>query len=124
MGGRGTFASGTPVTHTYKTVGNIEDAKILKGTSPKYHSLPEEAHSSNKYIKLNSDGSFRELRVYGDDHYLKLEIGYHRERNITGGKSNNVLHYHTYDKNFNRSAAKPLTNALYKKYKKYMKGVH
>ena len=123
MGGRGTFASGNPVPFTYKTVGFIEDAKILEGISSRYHSLPEEAHSSNKYIKLNPDDSFRELRIYGDDHYLQLEIGYHKERNIPGGKSNNVLHYHFYDKNFNRSEAKPLTKELYNKYKKYFKGV-
>lgn len=123
MGGRGTFASGNQVPFTYKTVGFIEDAKILEGISSRYHSLPEEAHSSNKYIKLNPDGSFRELRIYGDDHYLQLEIGYHKERNIPGGKSNNVLHYHIYDKNFNRSEAKPLTKELYNKYNKYFKGV-
>ena len=83
----------------------IEDAKILEGISSRYHSLPEEAHSSNKYIKLNPDGSFRELRIYGDDHYLHLEIGYHRERNIPGGKSKKVLHYHEYGKDFSRTEA-------------------
>lgn len=123
MGGRGTFASGNQVPFTYKTVGYIEDAKILEGISSKYHSLPEEAHSSNKYIKLNPDGSFRELRVYGDDHYLQLEIGYHRERNIPGGKSKKVLHYHEYGRDFSRTEAKPITKEMYEKYKKYMRGV-
>ena len=52
MGGRGTFASGNQVPFTYKTIGFIEDAKILEGISSKYHKLPEEAHSSEKYIKL------------------------------------------------------------------------
>ena len=109
MGGRGTFASGNQVPFTYKTIGYIEDAKILEGISPKYHSLPEEAHSSNKYIKLNPDGTFKELRIYGDDHFLQLEIGYHRERNIPGGKSKKILHYHEYGKDFSRTKAKPIT---------------
>lgn len=124
MGGRGTFASGKQVPFTYKTVGYIEDAKILEGISSRYHSLPEESHSSNKYIKLDHDGSFKELRIYGKDHYLQLEIGYHKEKNIQGGKNQKVLHYHTYDKSFNRSEAKPITKEMYEKYKKYLKGVN
>ena len=64
-----------------------------------------------------------QLRIYGDDHYLHLEIGYHRERNIPGGKSKKVLHYHEYGKDFSRTEAKPITKEIYKKYKKYMKGV-
>ncbi len=100
----------------------IDDYRF-EGISAKYHSLPEEAHSSNKYIKLNPDGTFKELRIYGDDHYLQLEIGYHRERNIPGGKSKKVLHYHEYGKDFSRSKAKPITKEMLNKYKKYLKGV-
>lgn len=63
MGGRGTFASGNNVAYTYKTVGKINGVKVLKVIGGK-HSLPEESHTSNVYIKLKPDGSFREMRIY------------------------------------------------------------
>ncbi len=63
MGGRGTFASGNNVAYTYKTVGKINGVKVLKGIGGK-HSLPEESHTSNVYIKLKPDGSFHEMRIY------------------------------------------------------------
>ena len=123
MGGRGTYASGNQVSKTYNTVGYIEDAKILEGISPRYHALPEESHTSDKYIKLNPDGSFKMLRIYDKNHYLKYEIAYQYEGNLKNDKNGKALHYHEYDKSFNRSKAKPLSKSMYEKYKKYMKGV-
>ena len=121
MGGRGTFAAGNNVGYTYETIGFINGVKVLQGIGGK-HSLPEEAHSSSAYIKLKHDGTFHEIRFYDNDRYLTLEIAYHRESNLD--KTNaNVLHYHTYDRAFGRSYALPLTKAMYKKYKKYFKGV-
>ncbi|MCR5670591.1 MAG: hypothetical protein K6G10_06260 [Butyrivibrio sp.] len=121
MGGRGTFASGNNVAFTYKTVGYIEGIKVLEGMNGK-HSLPEEAHSSNAYIKLKPDGTFHEMRIYDKDHYLVLEIAYHKEPKIdkTG---NPVLHYHTYDRNFNRSSAIKMPESMKQHYSKYLKGV-
>lgn len=58
MGGRGTFARGINVAYTYKTSGFIEGIKVLTGLNGK-HNLPEEAHSSSAYIRLNPDGTFR-----------------------------------------------------------------
>jgi hypothetical protein len=83
MGGCGTFAAGNNVAYTYETVGTIDGIKVLRGIegSGKHH-LPEEAHSSSAYIKLNNDGSFNMMHIYDTDHYLKLEIAYHREPNI------------------------------------------
>ena len=78
MGGRGTFAAGNPVPYNYQTVGTIGGVKVLVGIGGK-HSLPEEAHSSSAYIKLKSDGTFHEMRIYDRDHYLVKEIAYHRE---------------------------------------------
>lgn len=125
MGGCGTFASGNNVAYTYETVGMIEDAKILQGIPGKgKHGLPEESHSPNaKYIKLDRD-VFKEMRIYNEQKQVVLEIAYHRE-----GKLNSlhapILHYHTY-KNGDfktRSEAKILTEDLWMKYKKYLKGV-
>ncbi len=124
MGGRGTFASGKSVAYTYETVGKIEGIKVLKGINGK-HSLPEESHLSGSYIKLKPDGTFHEMRIYDKNHYLVKEIAYHPEKSLTGNNFTPVLHYHTYDKNFNRSDAILLSkdNKDFDLFKKYFKGV-
>jgi hypothetical protein len=130
MGGRGTFAAGNPVPYSYETVGNIEGIKVLEGIAGK-HGLPESAHSSNAYIKLNADGTFREMRFYDKNHTLTMEIAYHPEKSLTGDNHTPVLHYHIYDQRFSqnkagpfeRSPAKILTNEMKEKYKKYFKGI-
>lgn len=57
MGGRGTFAIGNNVGYIYKTIDKIEGVKVLKGINGE-HSLPETAHSSSAYIKLDHNGNF------------------------------------------------------------------
>lgn len=138
MGGRGTFANGNPVSYTYELDKSIEPSgrwcgiKILKGCDGSgKHGLPESAHHSNAYMKLTPDGRFREIRFYDKNHVLYLEIGYHKERNITGNNTQSVLHYHTYDPTFSktkignggRSPAIPLTKEMKAKYKKYFRGL-
>ena len=125
MGGRGTFAAGNPVPYSYETVGRIDEIKVLQGINGK-HSLPEEAHSSEAYIKLKPDGTFHEMRIYDSDHYLVKEIAYHPEPEINGGnRVDNVLHIHEYQRdNFQNRPPRKMTDAEFKKYKKYLKGVH
>lgn len=122
MGGRGTFASGNNAAYSYKTVGKIAGVKVLQGISGK-HSLPEESHSGQAYIKLKPDGTFHEMRIYDKSHFLIAEIAYHVEPNITGNRHDKVLHIHEYDRNFVRTDARVLTDSEYEKYKKYFKGV-
>ena len=127
MGGRGTYAVGNNVAYRYKTVDKIEGVKVLAGKDG-LHDLPMESHSSRMYIKLNPDGMFNVLRVYGDDHLVKLEIAYHVDSSFSklGEK---VLHYHTYKygsqfKNgMDRSSAMPISKELLAEYAKYLKGV-
>ena len=121
MGGRGTFAIGNTVSYTYETIGFIEGIKVLSGLNGK-HGLPEEAHSSHAYIKLKKDGTFHEMRVYDKDHYLRFEIAYHPEPSLDKSRKP-VLHYHVYDRNFHRSSAMKMSNAMKKHFKKYLKGV-
>lgn len=128
MGGRGTFASGVNATFTYgldkKVVpdGIWNGVKILTGLPGTHlHDLPAESHSSPMYMKLHSDGTMSMLRIYGDDHYLKAEIGYHPEPGLTGHHAP-ILHIHYYDKNFNRTEASYLDKETFSKYEQYMKG--
>lgn len=130
MGGRGTYAVGKQVPYTYKTVGKIEGVKVLEGIAGK-HGLPETAHHSNAYIKLNPNGAFREMRFYDNQHILYMEIAYHPEKTLTGNQHIPILHYHLYDNRFSanktgafkRTKAQLLTEEMKKKYKKYFKGV-
>ena len=121
MGGRGTFASGNSVAYTYYTTGNIEGVKVLSGLNGQ-HSLPEEAHSSLAYIKLKPNGTFHEMRIYDNDHYLLYEIAYHPESKV-GPKGVPVLHYHVYRKDFSRTGPIKLSKAMKKHFKKYFVGV-
>jgi hypothetical protein len=130
MGGRGTFAAGNAVAYSYQTIGTIYGVKVLAGINGK-HGLPESAHSSDAYIKLNHDGTFREMRFYGKDHVLQMEIAYHPEESLTGNRHEPVLHYHLYDSrfsinksgSFSRTEARPVTDAMKRKYRKYFVGV-
>ena len=105
----------------------VFDAKILIGTSKKIHGLPDYSHTPNsKYIKENPDGSFREMRIYGNNGEPLLEIGYHGEKRLTGDRSKKVLHYHTLKavttKNIVRAPAVRLyeDSIIYIVYKKYL----
>lgn len=124
MGGRGTFAAGKNTAYTYQMVDTIEGVKVLKGLGGK-HGLPAEAHSSTAYIKLKPDGTFHEMRIYDNDHYLVKEIAYHPEPNLNGGnRSENILHIHEYKRdNFHNRPARLPTHAEIQLYKKYLKGV-
>lgn len=111
MGGRGTFAKGSNVPFTYKTIGQLYEAKILQGIGG-MHGLPEETHSSGAYIALNHDGSTRQLRLYADDLTACLDI----DNSPHQGKK--YLHAHDYV-NGERQYARSLTQEELNKYKKY-----
>lgn len=130
MSSRGSKATNGHVTTTeykLKTPDSfVYDAKILVGTSPKSHGLPDYAHTPNsKYIKENPDGSFREMRIYGDKGQPLLEIGYHPEETLTGNRHEYVLHYHIFKPNLDRimgGKISPTENSdVYNKYKEYLK---
>ena len=129
MGGRGTFAAENPVPYSYQAVGVLEGVKVLEGIGGK-HGLPESAHSGNAYIKLNADGTFREMRFYDRQKRLYLEIGYHPEKRL-GSPGKPILHYHTYAPDFSvtktgdggRSDAIKMPGGMKRKLRKYFRGV-
>lgn len=121
MGGRGTFASGNNVAYSYKTVGKIEGAKVLKGTG-NLHDLPVESHSSRVYIKLKADGSFDMMRFYDKKHYLVKEIAYHPEKYLDKSRKP-ILHVHEYEPgNLSSRTKRLLTESEYEENKKYFGG--
>ncbi len=136
MGGRGTFAAGNPVPYQYEVNknfspdGKFHGVKVLKGIDGTgKHDLPVSSHSSSAYLKMNSDGTFNMMRIYDNNHNLKIEIAYHPEKSLGKGK---VLHYHEYSKSFSQTKNGDFTrttkvlnknSSLYKQYKKFFKGV-
>jgi len=61
--------------------------------------------------------------IYDETNHCVLEIAFHPEPKLTGSKTINVLHYHTYDYDFHRSEACLLTEAMYHKFSLYFKKV-
>lgn len=130
MSSRGSVAiNGHVTTSEYKMKTSnsyIHDAKVLVGTSSKYHGLPDYSHTPNRiYIKENPDGSFREMRIYGKHREPLLEIGYHPEQSLTGNRHEYVLHYHTFKPNLQRvmggKISESINSDIYNKYKDYLK---
>ena len=138
MGGRGTFAAGKSVSYTYgidtefSPDGKFYGVKVLKGIEGSgKHGLPESSHSSMAYLKMNPDRTFNMMRIYDNEHNLRLEIAYHSEQSIAKGKSK-VLHYHVYGKEFSKNEKSSFSRTtkvlhknskIYKRYEKFFKGV-
>lgn len=127
MASRGAVTrNGHVTTNEYSTVKIVENAKVLRGSTPQQHGLPDYAHTPNSfYIKENHDDSFRELRIYNNYGFPIIEIGYHPEPNISGNRYEKVLHYHYFDSNLNRylgGRISPTENAeIYNAVKKYLR---
>lgn len=122
MGGKGTYAAGKNVPYTYETVGKIDGVKVLKGTG-QAHNLPEEAHSSKAYLKVDGNGNFVRYREYNPDKTSHFDIDYHKEPKITGNKTEKIFHIHFYDKNGVRDVVgRRLTKEEFDLYKKFFRG--
>lgn len=123
MDGRGTYAAGRTVPYAYETVGMIDGIKVLRGIGEK-HDLPVEAHSSEAYIQLYSDGNFKMLRFFDREHYLTFEVGYHPETTLDKSRKP-ILHVHEYPvhDDFSKRTTRLMNEEEYKKYKKYFGGV-
>lgn len=129
MSSRGSLARNGHVTTTEYQLSDgktVYDAEVLEGADGHSHGLPDYGHSPDaKYIKENTNGSFREMRIYDENGFPLLEIGYHPEKYLTGNNTTNVLHYHTFEPDLSRvlgGKLSPTENAeIYKKYQKYLK---
>jgi hypothetical protein len=119
MGGRGTFAIGNNVAFRYETVGKVDGIKVLeKINKSDSRNLPEESHSSNAYLQLNSDGTFSKYREYDTNHnpVLDIEYGTHRGKKF--------LHIHEYIDGKRQEAVDINKRPEYlKKYSKFFRGI-
>lgn len=96
MGGRGAYSEGKQHSYIYRTVGKIDNIKILRPIDEtKSLKLPEESHTpGNAYVLLDKDGVFHQYREYDDNHKVSFEIGYHHESGFGEG---DVLHVHIFN---------------------------
>lgn len=120
MGGRGTFAINKKTNYNYKTIGQIEDVKILEGINGK-HNLPEEAHSSKAYIKVDNYGNFVRYREFNSDKTSHFDIDYHPEYKISKNYKP-IYHIHFYNNGVRDPVGRKLTKNEFIKYRKYFKG--
>lgn len=127
MGGNNTFAAGKIAAQRWETVGHVHGVKVLRPILPAgqkriSQKLPEESQSSRMYIRQHANGTFAELRVYDAHHRLRFELANHPERSLDKS-GNNVLHYHVYAQpGFKHGPAHLATEAMLRKFGKYMKG--
>lgn len=127
MSSRGSYAENGHVTTSEYTTIYVDDAggKVLEGTSPRSHSLPDYAHTPNSvYVKLKSDGkTLREMRIYGNKGQPIIEIAYHPEPKINNGdREASIVHFHIYN-GLDRDPAKRMDkhSNIKEKYAKYLK---
>lgn len=93
------------------------DENVFEGLG-RNHGLPEESHGSLAYAKLYRDGNLQQLRFYNAEKRLLFEIGYHRERKLTG-HYREVYHMHEYGSDMQRGDARFLTEDEIKKFERY-----
>ena len=116
MGSRGSSAGGGSVPNGWQVVDYVHGIAVLQPTNPKQSfSLPFESKIPNvAYLLYNRNGTFKQLRVYGDDKKPKFDIDYH----IKDGKMS--LHKHIYINGVRQDEHIPLTPAEYAEYSKFL----
>lgn len=125
MGSRGSFleSGGFSTPARWHTVDYIDGVKVLLPKDPKASiSLPERSNTpGTSYLSYRKDGTFDQLRVFGDDRIPTMDIDYGKHR---GKKS---LHVHYYKDGVRGSGNDVVVlhpgDALYERYKRYFKGV-
>jgi hypothetical protein len=125
MGSRGSFleSGGFSTPAKWHTIDYVDGIKVIapKDTSASI-SLPERSNTpGTSYISFRKNGTFDQLRVFGDDRVPEFDIDYGKHQGKTS------LHVHYYE-NGKRLAVKSdgflkSGDALYKKYKRLFKGV-
>ena len=106
----------------WHTIDYVDGIKVLAPKDPKASiSLPERSNTpGTSYLSCRRDGTFDQLRVFGEDRIPQFDIDYGKHQGKTS------LHVHYY-KNGVRQDVEPNGylkpgDALYEKYKNLFKG--
>ncbi len=125
MGSRGAFleSGGFSAPAQWQTVDYVEGIKVLEPKDPKAsRSLPDRSNTpGTSYLLHRKDGTFSQLRVFGDDRIPKFDIDYGKHQ----GKTSLHVHYYKDGKRISGNEVQYLKpgDMLYERYKKVFKGV-
>ena len=125
MASRGSVAKNSRITdEEYKTISILpHDEKVIEGIGSK-HSMPDYSHSPNAVYIIYKEGSFRAMRVYGEDHMPIIEIAYHPEPNLNNGdRQHKIWHMHNYIPILNRQDPEFINDEVKKKYKELLEDI-
>lgn len=114
-------SGGFRVPNEWETVGFISNVKILEQKDKRKRiNLPERANTpGTSYISLNTDGSFKQLRIFGKNRVPEIDIDYHI---INPKEKRKVFHKHVYEKGIRGKEHIPLTKEEYEKYRRIFEG--
>lgn len=124
MGSRGSFleSGGFSTPAKWHAVDYIEGIKVLEPKDQRAsRNLPERSNTpGTAYIKLSPDGTFSQLRVFGEDRKPIFDIDYGTHQ---GGEK--YLHVHFYENGERTKTVERLQpgDSLYEKYKAIFRGV-
>lgn len=123
MGSRGSFleSGGFSAPAKWETIDYVEGIKVLAPKDPKASiSLPERSNTpGTSYLSYRKDGTFDQLRVFGEDRIPKYDIDYGIH------KGEKYLHIHYYNDGVRSKDPKRIKadDEIYIKYKSLFKGV-
>ena len=123
MGSRGSFleSGGFNTPAKWHTVDYIDGIKVLSPKDPKASiSLPDRSNTpGTAYLKISSDGTFSQLKVFGKDRLPIFDIDY----GIHQGKKSLHIHYFINGNRNGKTMDLHPGDKLYEKYKSIFKGV-
>ena len=105
----------------YNCVDIRNDVKVLQDShNPNHPSLPDISHTKGtKYISLDKNGNFHQMRIYDYAGHPKVDIDYGVYSSLS---KQPTLHIHTW-KGGRDNGVRLFTKNDYKKYGKYLKGL-
>lgn len=125
MGSRGSFleSGGFSTPAKWHAIDYVDGIKVLAPKNPKASiSLPERSNTpGTSYISYRKDGTFDQLRVFGENRIPLFDIDYGKHLGKTS------LHIHYYENGVRQNVKadgylKP-GNVLFEKYKNIFRGV-
>lgn len=123
MGSRGYFleSGGFSAPAKWETVDYVEGTKVLAPKDPKASiSLPERSNTpGTAYLSYRKDGTFDQLRVFGDDRIPQYDIDY----GVHQGKKYLHIHYYNNGVRSKEPEIIDVNDEIYRKYKGLFKGV-
>lgn len=123
MGSRGSFleSGGFSAPAKWETVDYVEGTKVLAPKDSKASiSLPERSNTpGTAYLSYRKDGTFDQLRAFGNDRIPKYDIDY----GVHQGKKYLHIHYYSNGVRSKEPTKINVNDEIYKKHKGLFKGV-